>query len=83
MRWIFSFIFLALLRINLQSVINLEFLKLIHVFLSHGHQLQNLQLGWYISMAYCKKDVTPVHWQWSYVFHALTHQYVPFFNHYQ
>ena len=24
-----------------------------------------------------------MHWQWNYVFHALTHQYVPSFNHYQ
>ena len=28
-----------------------------------------------ISMGYCKKDVTPVLTHWSYVFHALTHQY--------
>ena len=29
-----------------------------------------------ISMASCKKDVTPVRWQWSYVFLALTRQYI-------
>ena len=28
-----------------------------------------------ISMVQCMKDVTPVHWQWSYVFLALTHWY--------
>ena len=28
-----------------------------------------------ISMSLCKKDVTPVHYQWSYVFLALTHWY--------
>ena len=28
-----------------------------------------------ISLGYCKKDVTPVRGQWSYVFLALTHRY--------
>ena len=29
-----------------------------------------------MSMGQCKKDVTPVRYQWSYVFLALTHRYV-------
>ena len=28
-----------------------------------------------ISMAQCKKDITPLHQQWSYLFLALTHRY--------
>ena len=27
-------------------------------------------------MGYCKKDVTPVLYHWSYIFLALTHQYI-------
>ena len=39
-----------------------------------------LDKGWvlslYISIGWCKQDVTPVRQQWSYVFLALTHWYV-------
>ena len=30
----------------------------------------------YISMGYCKKDLTPLLMHWSYIFLALTHRYV-------
>ena len=33
------------------------------------------EIGPHISTGCCKKDVTPVRWQWSYVFLALTHRY--------
>ena len=31
------------------------------------------------SVSQSKKDVTPLHHQWSYVFVALTHRYISFF----
>ena len=44
------------------------------VWLSNTHYFQwyNLAGNGYMSMAYCKKDVTPLLTQWSYVFLALT-----------
>ena len=57
----------------------------IHVSQPHrmGHG-QHLNLKWIwmdghmdmMSMDWCKKDVTPVRWQWSYVYLVLTHRCV-------
>ena len=65
--------------------INCVFHRLRHVlglsFKEGGKGLSNWnsvirgQLISCISMGYCKKDVTPVHYQWSYAFLALTHWY--------